>query len=150
MIFQRINRSNPERAFITALNGYSTAALTNGQPVMWDIVAGDGVSVTMCSGTKRAIAFAGKVAQTIGGGDYWLVQVWGYHSAVIVTDGTTANIHTGMCLFMRTGAFHLLGGWLASGTTEEQALELVPAAFAIEAYTVEGTTSTIKAFVKAL
>ena len=33
MLFQRINRSNPEKVFIVVYNSYSTAALTNGQGV---------------------------------------------------------------------------------------------------------------------
>ena len=36
MLFQRINRSNPEKVFIVAYNSYSTAAITVGQGVNWD------------------------------------------------------------------------------------------------------------------
>ena len=38
MLFQRINRSNPEKVFVVAYNSYSTAAITNGQYVPWDLL----------------------------------------------------------------------------------------------------------------
>ena len=36
MLFQRINRSDPEKVFIVAKNTYSTASLSNGQAVNWE------------------------------------------------------------------------------------------------------------------
>jgi hypothetical protein len=36
MLFQRISRTNPEKIFVIVKNSYSTASLTNGQPVIWD------------------------------------------------------------------------------------------------------------------
>ncbi len=45
MLFQRVNRSSPEKVFVVAFNSYSTAAITNGQYVEWDWnVDGDGVA----------------------------------------------------------------------------------------------------------
>lgn len=97
MLFQRINRSNPEKIFIVALNSYSTASLTNGQAAMWDYVTdADGVGVTKpAAGTARAghygSAFAGIAAETIASGSYGLLQVYGYHSAVRVRSWTGGN-----------------------------------------------------------
>ena len=56
MLFQRINRNDPEKIFIVVYNSYSTANLTNGQPVIWDYAAdANGVSVTKpADGTGRA------------------------------------------------------------------------------------------------
>ena len=99
MLFQRINRSNPEKIFIVAKNSYATASLTNGQAVMWDYATDkDGVGVTKpAAGTGRdghyGTAFAGIAAETIAAGSYGLIQVYGYHSAVRVrskTDGLPA------------------------------------------------------------
>ena len=36
MLLQRISRTNPEKIYIVVKNSYSTAALSNGQPVIWD------------------------------------------------------------------------------------------------------------------
>ena len=86
MLFQRINRSSPEKIFVVAFNSYSTAAVTNGQYVEWDWNAdGDGVSVTIPRArlTTAGIAGAGIVASgSVAAGDYGLIQVYGYHSAV--------------------------------------------------------------------
>ncbi|MHC4362955.1 MAG: hypothetical protein ACYSTZ_09020 [Planctomycetota bacterium] len=151
MLFQRISRANPEKVFIVCKNGYSTAALTNGQPVMWDMGDADGVNVTQPSAAfKRGSAFAGIVAETIAVSGYGLVQVYGYHSAVIVDSSTTADIYTGAPLYMSVAAFNLEGPYLASGTTDEVYFDLRPVACALEAYGSVGTTGTIKAQIFAL
>jgi hypothetical protein len=99
MLFKRINRADPEKIFIVAKNSYSTASLSNGQAVHWDYATDkDGVGVTIpLSGTARGghygTAFAGIAAETIAAGDFGLLQVYGYHSAVRVrskTDGLPA------------------------------------------------------------
>jgi hypothetical protein len=151
MLFARISRSNPERAFIVAKNGYGTAALTNGQPVMWDLGDADGVNVTMPSAAfKRGSAFAGIVAETIAVSGYGLIQVYGYHSAVIVDSSTTADIYTGAPLFMSVAAFNLEGPYIASGGTAGVHLDDRQVACALEAYTLVGTTGTIKAQIFAM
>ena len=151
MLFKRISRSDPERVFIVCKNGYSTASLTNGQAVMWDLGDADGVSVTKCSAAfKRMSAFAGVVAETIAAGEYGLLQVYGYHSAVRVDSSTTCDIYTGAPLFMSVAAFCLEGPYLASGTTEEIYPEHRPVACALEGYGSVGTTGTIKAVIFAL
>jgi len=151
MLFKRISRSDPERVFIVCSNGYTTASLTNGQPVMWDLSDADGVSVTK-PGTafKRMANFAGVASETIAAGEYGLVQVYGYHSAVIVDSSTTADIWTGCPLFMSANAFNLEGPYLASGTTDELYVEHRPVAVALEAYGSVGTTGTIKAVIYAM
>jgi len=151
MLFKRISRSDPERVFIVCKNGYSTASLTNGQAVMWDMGDADGVSVTKCSAaTKRMAAFAGIVSETIPAGEYGLLQVYGYHSAVRVDSGTTADIWTGCPLHMRAAAFCLNGPYYASGATEELYQEHRAVACALEGYGSVGTTGTIKAMIFSL
>ena len=151
MLFQRIKRSDPERVFIVVKNGYDTAALTNGQPVQWDLSDADGVNVTKPSAAfNRMCAFAGVVAETIAIAGYGLIQVYGYHSAVIVDSSTTADIYTGCPLFMSVDAFNLEGPYLASGTTDELYPEHRPIGCALEAYGSVGTTGTIKAQIFAM
>ena len=88
MLFQRVNRSNPEKVFVVVYNSYSTAAITVGQAVNWDFITdidGVGVTIPLARATNGGIGAAGIVASaTIAAGDYGLVQVYGYHSAVRV------------------------------------------------------------------
>lgn len=97
MLYQRILRTDAEKVFIVAKNSYETASLTNGQAVIWDYASdADGVGVTKpTDGTGRAghygIAFAGIVTDTIASGSYGLLQVYGYHSAVLVKTYTGGN-----------------------------------------------------------
>ena len=88
MLFQRVNRTNPEKIFLVAKNSYATASLTNGQAVIWDWTTDkDGVGVTLATATENVpcgIDVAGIAAETIASGDYGLLQVYGYHSAVVV------------------------------------------------------------------
>lgn len=151
MLFKRISRSNPERVFIVVKNGYTTASLTNGQPVMWDMGDADGVSVTQPSAAfKRGSAFAGIVAETIASGDFGLIQVYGHHTAVIVDASTTADIYTGAPLFMSVAAFNLEGPYIASGGTAGVHLDDRQVACALETYGSVGTTGTIKAQIFAM
>ena len=92
MIFQRINRSDPEKIFIVAKNSYSSASLTNGQAVIWDFntdVDGVGVTRPTARATNGGIAIAGVAAETITAGSYGLLQVYGYHSALRVRSTTS-------------------------------------------------------------
>lgn len=153
MLFQRINRSDPEKVFIVVKNGYATAALTNGQPVMWDLTDKDGVSVSISTGAKTPALFAGVAAETIAIGDYGLIQVFGYHPAVVVTCSTTGkNIVAGDALYLRSAAFNFLNFWATSGATPGSSVQTIqsPAACALEGYTLVGTTGTIKAIIHAL
>src|SRR5262245_44989328 len=97
MLFQRINRTSPEKVFVVAFNSYSTAAITNGQAVNWDFITdsdGVGVTIPLARATNAGVAAAGIVASaSIASGDYGLIQVYGFHSAVrvrTVTLGTPA------------------------------------------------------------
>ena len=150
MLFKRISRSDPERVFIVCKNGYAST-LTNGQAVQWDMSAADGVTVDIAGAAfKRMAAFAGIVAESITSGSYGLVQVYGYHSAVIVDSSTTVDIYTGAPLFMSVAGLYLEGPYSASGTTEELYVEHRPVACALEGYGSVGTTGTIKAVIFAM
>ena len=95
MLFQRINRSDPERIFVVVKNSYSSATLTNGQAVTWDWTTdANGVSVSIptatadvCGGTDAA----GVIAESIAHGAYGLCQVYGYHSAAKVRTMTSTS-----------------------------------------------------------
>jgi hypothetical protein len=151
MLFQRINRSNPEKVFIVVYNSWSTVAITNGQAVQWDFTTDvDGVGVTRptARATNAGFAVAGIVAETIAPGAYGLLQVYGYHSAVRARSITAGapNIAAGRPLALAAaGSIYCLES-IATGSA---VIQVFPCAFALEASAIY-TTAAIKAFIKAL
>jgi hypothetical protein len=151
MLFQRINRSNPEKIFLSVYNSYSTASLSNGQGVIWDFATdADGVGVTRptARATNAGFAAAGVVAETIAAGDYGLLQVYGYHSAVrmrTVTGGSPAIVAG------RPLAINVAGSvfCLESVSTASKQIVSYPMAFALGA-TSGFTTAARAAFIKSL
>ncbi len=157
MIFQRVNRSNPERVFIVVYNSWASASLTNGQVCRWDYTTDvDGVGVTRCTSTASGgLATAGVVAETIASGEYGLLQVYGYHSAVRVRTMTDSG-HT----FHESRAAIAVGTplayditadvWCAEGVGAAETCQVLkPFAFALAAAAAY-TTAAIAAFIKAL
>ena len=158
MLFQRVNRSNPEKIFIVAKNSYSTASLTNGQAVHWDYATdADGVGVTIpLSGVGRAghygLAFAGIAAETIASGDYGLLQVYGYHSAVRVRTqtGTNPAVAAGTALTSLNAVFCLESYPASALATSTLTLHNATyVAFALAA-NASFTTKSTACFIKAL
>lgn len=158
MLFSRVNRSNPEKIFIVAKNSYSTASLTNGQPVIWDWTTdADGVGVTLATATNNVSAgqdVAGVASETIAAGDYGLLQVYGYHSAVRVRTLTaTGHIYHESRAAVAAGT-PLVGGITAAFVLEgitpaETAQVLHPCGFALAAQ-ASFTTKAIAVFLKCL
>ena len=158
MLFQRVNRSNPEKIFIVVKNSYSTASLTNGQAVVWDWATdADGVGVTLAIATENVSAgqdVAGIAAETIAAGDYGLLQVYGYHSAVRVrTMTTTGHVYNESLAAVAAGT-PLVGGIstvfaLEGITPAESAQVLHPCGFALAAQ-ASYTTKAIAVFLKCL
>ena len=158
MLFQRVNRTNPEKVFIVAKNSYGTASLTNGQCVIWDWTTDvDGVGVTLATATENVSAgqdVAGIATETIAAGDYGLLQVYGYHSAVRVRTLTDS----GHVYHESRGAVAkgtpLVGGIttvfaLEGITPAETAQVLTPCGFALAAQ-ASFTTKAIAVFLKCL
>lgn len=153
MLFQRINRSDPEKIFVVVFNSYSTAAITNGQVVNWDFITDqDGVGVTMplARATNQGLAAAGIVAtSSIAAGDYGLCQVYGKHSAarvrtvsgggVVATPGMPLAANAAGSVFcLETFATHFTG------------IHIWPIAFMLSTLTNQWTTVAKGVFVKAL
>lgn len=159
MLFQRINRSNPEKVFIAVKNTYATASLSNGQATMWDYATDkDGVGVTLpAAGTARnghyGTAFSGIAAETIAAGAYGLIQVYGYHSAVRVRTNTGGNpaITSGTGLTCKSAIFALESAPPndAGATSTVTVSNYHWVAFAMGSQ-ASFTTKTIVAFIKAL
>jgi hypothetical protein len=152
MLWQRINRSNPEKAFITVYNSYSTAAITNGQAVMWDFPTdADGIGVTRptARATNAGMACAGVVASaSIAAGAYGLLQVYGYHSAArmrTVTGGTPAIVAGRPLVVNVAGSVFCL----ESVATASISVLTFPIGFSLGA-TAGFTTAARAAFIRAL
>ncbi|MFX0199627.1 MAG: hypothetical protein ACFFCW_26185 [Candidatus Hodarchaeota archaeon] len=142
MLFQRINRTDPEKVFVVAKNSYSTASLTNGQVVNWDYTTdADGVGVTKPADTT-GFAVAGLAAETIAHNSYGLIQVYGYHSAGRV-DGSS-GLGAGSALGTFSASFALI-----HFSTGSDAVLKFPSAFCMEAYST-GASAAKKVFIKAL
>jgi len=91
MLFQRINRTDPEKVFIIAKNA-ETAALTAGQVTEF-LMNGtdDGLAVGNPTANNGALV-AGIAASAIPASDYGLVQVYGlFDTAVQRPYGTASN-----------------------------------------------------------
>ena len=151
MLFQRINRSDPERVFVSVYNSYSTAALSNGQGVIWDFATdADGVGVTRptARATNAGVAAAGVVAEAIAAGAYGLMQVYGYHSATrvrTVTGGSPAIVPGRPLVINVAGSVFCLESVSTASTT----ILTYPMGFAMGS-TAGFTTIAKVVFVKAL
>ncbi len=152
MLFPRINRSSPEKVFVVVFNSYSTAAITVGQAVNWDFITdvdGVGVTIPLARATNAGVAAAGVVASaSIAAGDYGLVQVYGYHSAVRVRSVTIGipAIAKGRPLVMNVAGSVFC---LESVSTASTVILTFPCAFALAANS-SFTTLAKAAFIKAL
>ena len=166
MLFQRINRSDPEKIFVVVKNSWSTASLTNGQVVDWDFTTDkDGVGVSKPTAPAAyttgpaGFATAGVAAETIAAGSYGLIQVYGYHSAVrmrtMTSTGHTFHEATQPVALGTPLASGLSTGFMAEGIAAGGAAagancwNLHPFAFALVA-TAGFTTIAQAAFIKAL
>ena len=150
MIFERINRSDPEKIFIAVFNSYSVA-LSNGQAVIWDFPTdADGVGVTRptARATNAGVAIAGVAIETIGISEYGLIQVYGYHAAVRMRTMTsnTVLIVAGTPLALNAaGSVFCLESWDTGSTN----IQVHSCGFALAANSLF-TTSAIAAFLKCL
>lgn len=157
MLFQRVNRTDPEKVFIVAYNSYSTASMTNGQPAMWDYTTDcDGVGVTKPTAINSHIGapvIAGVVAETIAAGAYGLIQVYGYHSAVRVrtatTTGTTPLKVNAIAKGSPLHAAYASAFCLESFSSASTSFLVRPVGFALAAQ-ASYTTKAIASFIKAL
>jgi len=114
MIIQRINRTNPEKAFIVVRND-SAAAFVKGWPVVFKFDATrDGLDVEDCNtGTAaKNHLIAGIVDTALAASAYGLAQCYGVRTdAVILKCGTTTakNAAIGDALVLHTASSILSG-----------------------------------------
>jgi hypothetical protein len=151
LLAQRVNRSDPEKLFVTVFQSYSTAAGSNGQAYIWDFGTDkDGLGVTRptARATNAGMATAGILAEAVLAGAYGLMQVYGYHSAVrcrTVTGGSPAIVAGRPLIINIAGSVFCL----ESISTASKQIVSWPCGFAFGA-TSGFTTAAIAAFIKAL
>jgi hypothetical protein len=151
LLAQRVNRTDPEKLFVTVFQSYSTAAGTNGQAYIWDFGTDkDGLGVTRptARATNAGMATAGILAEAVAAGGYGLMQVYGYHSAVrcrTVTGGTPAIVAGRPLIINIAGSLFCL----ESISTASKTIVSFPCGFAFGA-TSGFTTAAIAAFIKSL
>ena len=157
MLFQRANRTDPERVFVVAKNTYSTASLAANQWVAWDVLTDeDGLSVTKPGGVLRH-AIAGVANETIAAGDYGLVQVFGYRNARCSGGSglNTSKVSEGTFLYVRTSGFAAHGLHTIASTVTIPAWRLDKVGIAMSpantaAKATSATTWVGKVFIKCL
>ncbi len=89
MIWQRVNRSDPEKIFIVVQN-VAGGTLTAGYSCVWDVSAPDGVRVTQAV-TATLGAYAGIADADIANNGYGLIQVFGYRSSAYIYSSTGSS-----------------------------------------------------------
>jgi hypothetical protein len=116
MYTQKINRSDPDKAFTAVLSAYATADLTVGQAVVY---AGngtnDGIAVTRPATALNIGLFAGIVTGTVSNGSYGAVQCWGYNTTALISGST--DVAVGNKLAVKDAVFNLIkeGGTVVPG-----------------------------------
>jgi hypothetical protein len=137
--------------FVVVYNSYSTAAVSNGQGVIWDFATdADGVGITRptARATNAGMAAAGIIAETIASGARGLMQVYGYHSAVrmrTVTGGSPAIVAGRPLVINVAGSVFCL----ESVSTASTVILTFPIGFSLGA-TSGFTTAARAAFIRAL
>lgn len=148
MLFQRVNRSDPERVFIAVLSNETCAA---DDAVQWELASAsiDGVKVRLPD-TGNLHARVGVADAAITSGTYGLVQVWGYRSTSRVFQTNTSQ-DTGAILVPTAGAVYMATA--ASSTTSSADVILRPL-MAVLAETIASSsvsaTISAKCFIRAL
>ena len=97
MIFQRLNRTDPERVFVIVQNNEG-AQINKDQSVQWELASAsiDGVKVRDMD-TGNLYAFGGIADANIATSAYGLIQVYGYRStSILFQTGTSQD--TGLAL----------------------------------------------------
>jgi hypothetical protein len=128
MIFQGINRSDPDQVFVIAYN-VAGATITGGYAAVWDTATFDGVRI-MQPTTATFALFAGLASNDIADSAYGTLQVYGYKQSGFVTNDTSVAIAAGDLLVPVTAQYRLVRNAAGNGTVVGGALVIAGQAFA--------------------
>mgnify|MGYP001613322849 CR=1 FL=1 len=148
MIFQRVNRSDPERVFVVMLSN-ETCAADDAVQLELNSASVDGVKIRLPD-TANEFAFVGVADAAITSGSYGLVQVYGYRSTSRVFQTNTTQA-TGLPLTPTAGQVY----WQSYNTviTSTSDVTRIPVfACLMESIASSSASATIskKVFVRAL
>lgn len=150
MIFQRANRTDPERLFVVVRNNEG-ATINANQTVQWEPASAsvDGVRVRDMD-TDNVYLFVGIADAAISDGDYGLVQVWGYRSTSILFQ-TDTSINTGVAL-IPVAAQDYLQSTASSTTSSANVVHQPVYAALLESIASSSASATIskKIFIRAM
>lgn len=147
-MFQRVNRSDPERAFIAVLSNETLAA---DEPCIWETASAsiDGVKVRLPD-TGLLHGFVGIADAAITSGQYGLVQIYGYRSTIKVFQTNTSQ-DTGLALVPTAGAAYMAS---VATTTASNATVTHQPVFAMLAETIASSSASavasVKGFIRAI
>ena len=113
MLFQRINRSDPERIFSIFYN-VAGATVTANYPAVWDTATSDGVRVTKPA-TLNLSCLVGIATNTITDSTYGKVQCYGFRSSAFVTSDTSQAVNQGDILIPVNAQWYLARSAAADG-----------------------------------
>lgn len=97
MLFQKVNKSDSEKVYVTVTNAEG-ATITTGYPVAYALGAGsaDGSNAVIANATADFPGFIGVAFRDIPRNGYGLVQVSGYVASVLISNvGTSITINVG-------------------------------------------------------
>lgn len=91
MLFQRVNRNEPEKIFISVTN-VQGATITTGLPVSLSPAAAsfDGVNAVKADAAGDYPGFVGIAKEDIANNDVGLVQVYGYVNSIYLSNAGTS------------------------------------------------------------
>lgn len=145
MIFPRVNRTDAEKVFVIAKNGFATT-LTTGYVAAWDFkndTTGTTVSQPQSATNSAWYAIAGVANTNIGAGDYGLIQVYGIADAYCSSTAVANDdIEIGQVVGPLTATFKLVSNGLSDGK--------MGGTFVAAQRIVSGTLGTAKVFVRML
>ena len=150
MIFQRVNRTDPERVFVTFLNNNagSTAA---GDTAQLELAAAsvDGVKARSVA-TGNLFAFLGVWDGIVTTGSYGLVQTYGYRSSAKVFQTDTSQ-DTGQALVPVAGQLYMQ---TFASTITSNVSATIPPIMAVLAQSIASSAgsaaASVKVFIRAL
>ena len=148
MIFQRVNRTDPERVFLVMRNNEG-AAMIKDQTCQLELASAsiDGVRIRDMD-TANEHSFIGIVDAAIADGAYGLVQVYGYRSTSIILT-TNTSITTGVVLVPVAAQDYLVSSATTLVSTANYTRSPI-VAFLGESITTSTDTVTRKIFIRAM
>jgi len=150
MIFQRLNRSDPERVFLVVENNEG-ATMVKDATAQWELASAsvDGVKVRDVD-SANDWAFAGIVDADIADNEFGLIQVYGFRSSSIIFQ-TGTSVATGAALAAVTGVHYLNSVATTTSSASHATQQNIVAVLAesITDATASGTVSR-KVFIRAL